>query len=126
MQYARISGLHYSFIHGNILFLEYEDKDSRRSQVGLITANMEGKPRSGDLSTYYKFLGVLQQHTGILMDPEVLMIYDINNYFLLLSYTLEPHYNAHFGVHSDTSVITEQPYSESLIHKKYRQWKLCL
>ena len=28
--------------------------------------------------------------------------------------TLEPHYNAHFGVHSDISVITEQPY-EGLI-----------
>ena len=27
---------------------------------------------------------------------------------------LEPHYNTHFGVHSDI-VITEQPYSEGLI-----------
>ena len=26
--------------------------------------------------------------------------------------TLEPHYNTHFGVHSDISVITEQSYSE--------------
>ena len=29
--------------------------------------------------------------------------------------TLEPHYNAHFGLHSDMSVITEQPYNEGLI-----------
>ena len=33
--------------------------------------------------------------------------------------TLEPHYNAHFGVHSDMSVITEQHYNEGLIHRKY-------
>ena len=26
--------------------------------------------------------------------------------------TLEPHYNDHFGVHSDTTVITEQPYRD--------------
>ena len=25
--------------------------------------------------------------------------------------TLEPHYNTHFGVHGDMSVITEQPYN---------------
>ena len=36
---------------------------------------------------------------------------------------LEPHYNAHFGVHSDMSVITEQPYNEGLIHWKYKQWE---
>ena len=41
-------------------------------------------------------------------------------------YTLEPHYNAHFGVHSDMSVITEQPYNEGLIHRKYKQWEPCL
>ena len=38
-------------------------------------------------------------------------------------YILEPHYNAHFGVHS---VITEQPYNEGPIHRKYKQWKPCL
>ena len=37
--------------------------------------------------------------------------------------TLEPHYNAHFGVHSDMSVITEQPYNEGLIHRKYKEWE---
>ena len=40
--------------------------------------------------------------------------------------TLEPHYNAHFGVHSDMSVITEQPYNEGLIHRKYKRWEPCL
>ena len=40
--------------------------------------------------------------------------------------TLEPHYNAHFEVHSDISVITEQPYNEGLIHRKYKQWEPCL
>ena len=40
--------------------------------------------------------------------------------------TLEPHYNAHFGVHSDIRVITEQPYNEGLIHRKYKQWESCL
>ena len=37
----------------------------------------------------------------------------------------EPHYNTHFGVHSDIrlSVITEQPYNEGLIHRKYKQWE---
>ena len=34
---------------------------------------------------------------------------------------MEPHYNTHFGVHSDISVITEQPFNEDLIHKKYKQ-----
>ena len=34
--------------------------------------------------------------------------------------TLEPHYNTHFGVHSDISVITEQPYNEGLIRRKYK------
>ena len=38
--------------------------------------------------------------------------------------TLEPHYNAHFGVHSDISVVTEQPYNEGLIHRKYKQWAI--
>ena len=33
----------------------------------------------------------------------------------IILYTLEPHYNAHSGVHSDMSVITEQPYNEGLI-----------
>ena len=36
-------------------------------------------------------------------------------------YTLEPHYNTHFGVHSDISVITA--YNEGLIHRKYKQWE---
>ena len=40
--------------------------------------------------------------------------------------TLEPHYNTHFGVYSDISVITEQPYNEGLIHRKYKQWDPCL
>ena len=40
--------------------------------------------------------------------------------------TLEPHYKAHFGVHSDMSVITEQPYNEGLMHRKYKQWEPCL
>ena len=43
-----------------------------------------------------------------------------------IKYTLEPHYKAHFGVHSDMSVITEQPYNEGLIHWKYKQWEPCL
>ena len=42
------------------------------------------------------------------------------------SVQLEPYYNAHFEVHSDISVITEQPYNESLIHRKYNQWEPCL
>ena len=33
--------------------------------------------------------------------------------------TLEPRYNTHSGLHSDISVITEQPYNEGLIHRKY-------
>ena len=33
--------------------------------------------------------------------------------------TREHHYNTHFGVHSDISVIIEQPYNEDLIQKKY-------
>ena len=37
------------------------------------------------------------------------------------SNTLVPHYNTHFGVHSDISVITEQPYNEGLIHRKHKQ-----
>ena len=41
-------------------------------------------------------------------------------------FTLEPHYNTDFGVHSDMSVITEQPYNEGLIHRKYKQWEPCL
>ena len=47
--------------------------------------------------------------------------------FLILD-TLEPHYNTHFGVHSDISVITEQPYNDGLIHRKYtyKQWEPCL
>ena len=28
--------------------------------------------------------------------------------------TLEPHYNTHFGVHSDISVIIEQPHNEGI------------
>ena len=42
------------------------------------------------------------------------------------SVQLETYYNAHFEVHSDISVITEQPYNESLIHRKYNQWEPCL
>ena len=38
----------------------------------------------------------------------------------------EPHYNAHFGVHNDISVLTEQPYNEGLIHREYEQWEPCL
>ena len=43
----------------------------------------------------------------------------------LLTDTLEPepHYNIHFGVRSEISVITEQPYNEGLIHRKYKQWE---
>ena len=41
-------------------------------------------------------------------------------------YTLELHYNTHFRVHSDISVIAEQPYNEGLIHRKYKQWEPCL
>ena len=37
--------------------------------------------------------------------------------------TLEPHYNTHFGVFCDMSVIAEQPYNEGLIHRKYKQWE---
>ena len=36
--------------------------------------------------------------------------------------TVEPHYNAHFGVRSDISLITEQPYNESLIHRKFKSF----
>ena len=43
-----------------------------------------------------------------------------------VSNTLEPHYNAHCGVHSDISVITEQPYNEGLLYRKYKQWEPCL
>ena len=43
-----------------------------------------------------------------------------------LHYTLEPHYNAHFRVHSDMSVIKEQSYNKGLIHRKYKQWEPCL
>ena len=38
-------------------------------------------------------------------------------------YTLEPHYNTIFGVHSVIRVITEQCYNEGIIHGKYRQWE---
>ena len=47
-------------------------------------------------------------------------------YVYVYVYTLEPHYKAHFGVHSVMSVITEQPYNEGLIHRKYKQWEPCL
>ena len=43
--------------------------------------------------------------------------------------TLELHYNIHLGsiLHSDISVITEQPYNEGLIHIiNYKPWELCL
>ena len=40
--------------------------------------------------------------------------------------TLEPHYNAHFGVHSDMSAITEQPYNDGLKHRKHKQGVPCL
>ena len=32
----------------------------------------------------------------------------------------------YFGIHSDISAITEQPYNEGLIHRKYKQWEPCL
>ena len=43
-----------------------------------------------------------------------------------MGYTLEPHYNAHFGIHTDISSITERLDNESLIHRKYKQWEPCL
>ena len=53
---------------------------------------------------------------NVLLDTENLIglllpssLFNINN-------TLEPHYNTYFGVHSDISVITEQPYNEGLFN----------
>ena len=43
-----------------------------------------------------------------------------------LNILVEPHYNTHFGVHSDISVITGQPYNEVLMHRKYEQWEPCV
>ena len=45
---------------------------------------------------------------------------------LIFDNTLEPHYNAHFGVHSNISVITERPYNDGLIQRKYKQWESSL
>ena len=50
-------------------------------------------------------------------------LYMTGIYLYLQQFTLEPHYNTHFGVHSDISVITEQPYNEGLIQRKYKQWE---
>ena len=34
---------------------------------------------------------------------------------------METHYNTHFGVLSDISVITERHYNEGVIHRKDKQ-----
>ena len=43
--------------------------------------------------------------------------------FVHTVHTLQPHYNTHFGVHSDISFISEQPYNEDLIHTKSKQYE---
>ena len=60
--------------------------------------------------------------------PEIIWILTNQQctYMIYQPYTLEPHYNTHFGVYSGISVITEQPYNEGLIHRKYKEWEPCL